>query len=111
MKIKNLSLLAVAVLLGAGVAQAQKISKSDSSVEFRRHWNIQVMGGAGYTIGEINYTQLFSPAASLNVGWQITPAFGLRIGRRFASILAGRASILGGLILIGIGLEIFIQGL
>lgn len=80
MKIKNLSLLAVAVLLGAGVAQAQKISKSDSSVEFRRHWNIQVMGGAGYTIGEINYTQLFSPAASLNVGWQITPAFGLRIG-------------------------------
>ena len=80
MKIKNLSLLAVAVLLGAGVAQAQKVSKSDSSVEFRRHWNIQVMGGAGYTIGETNYTQLFSPAASLNVGWQITPAFGLRIG-------------------------------
>ena len=35
----------------------------------------------------------------------------VRIGRRFASILAGRASILGGLILIGIGLEIFIRGL
>ena len=63
MKIKNLSILAVAVLLSAGVAQAQRVSKSDDSIEFRPHWNIQLMGGAGYTIGEANYMQLFSPAA------------------------------------------------
>ena len=80
MKIKNFCLLAVAVLLSAGVAQAQKVSKSDESVEFHPHWNIQVMGGAGYTIGEANYMQLFSPAAALNLGWQIAPSFGLRIG-------------------------------
>ena len=80
MKIKNLSLLAVAVLLSAGVAQAQKVSKSDDTIEFRPHWNIQLMGGAGYTIGEANYMQLFSPAAALNLGWQITPSFGLRLG-------------------------------
>ena len=35
---------------------------------------------------------------------------GLRIGRRLGTLLAGRASILGGLILIGIGLEIWIKG-
>jgi putative Mn2+ efflux pump MntP len=35
---------------------------------------------------------------------------GLRIGRRLGVLLAGRASILGGLILIGIGLEIWIKG-
>jgi putative Mn2+ efflux pump MntP len=35
---------------------------------------------------------------------------GLRIGRRLGELLAGRASILGGLILIGIGLEIWIKG-
>ena len=80
MKTKSVSLLAIAVLLSAGVAHAQRVSKSDSDVEFRPHWNIQLMGGAGYTIGEANYTQLFSPAAALNLGWQITPAFGLRAG-------------------------------
>ena len=94
MKIKNLSILAVAVLLSAGVAQAQKVSKSDDSIEFRPHWNIQLMGGAGYTIGEANYMQLFSPAAALNLGWQITPSFGLRLG---ASGLQGKGhSILNG---------------
>lgn len=35
---------------------------------------------------------------------------GLRIGRRLGELLAGRASILGGIILIGIGLEIWIRG-
>ena len=35
---------------------------------------------------------------------------GLRIGRKLGELLAGRASILGGLILIGIGLEIWIKG-
>ena len=35
---------------------------------------------------------------------------GLRIGRRLGTLLAGRASILGGIILIGIGLEIWVKG-
>ena len=35
---------------------------------------------------------------------------GLRIGRRLGELLSGRASILGGLILIGIGLEIWVKG-
>ena len=35
---------------------------------------------------------------------------GLAIGKRFGTRLAGKASILGGLILIAIGLEIFIKG-
>lgn len=80
MKNKSLSLMMVALLLSMGVAQAQKVSKSDENVEFKPHVNLQLMGGAGYTIGEANYMQLFSPAAALNLGWQITPSFGLRIG-------------------------------
>ena len=35
---------------------------------------------------------------------------GLRIGKKFGTKLSGKASILGGIILIGIGLEIFISG-
>ena len=36
---------------------------------------------------------------------------GLRIGKRFGTILAGKASVLGGLILIAIGVEIFLKSL
>ena len=71
-------MLMVAMVLSCGVAQAQKVSKSDDSILFKPHWSIQLQGGAGYTIGEANYTELFSPAAALSVGWQITPSFGLR---------------------------------
>ena len=35
---------------------------------------------------------------------------GLRIGKKFGTKLSGKASVLGGIILIGIGLEIFISG-
>ena len=35
---------------------------------------------------------------------------GLRIGKKFGTQLSGKANILGGVILIGIGLEIFITG-
>lgn len=80
MKNRYLIVLLGAALLSSGVAQAQRVSKSDDTVEFRSHWNVQLMGGAGYTIGEANYLQLFSPAAALNLGWQITPSVGLRLG-------------------------------
>ena len=35
---------------------------------------------------------------------------GLNIGKKFGTELSGKASILGGVILLGIGLEIFISG-
>ena len=36
---------------------------------------------------------------------------GLELGKKFGTKLAGKASILGGVILIGIGIEIFISGI
>ena len=36
---------------------------------------------------------------------------GLMIGKRFGTWLSGKASVLGGVILIAIGLEIFISGI
>ena len=36
---------------------------------------------------------------------------GLAIGKKFGTELSGKASVLGGVILIGIGLEIFISGM
>ena len=63
----------------------------------------------GFTISE--YGWLMALAASLiiaTVTFFICMA-GLNIGKKFGTKLSGKASILGGVILIGIGLEIFIS--
>lgn len=65
----------------------------------------------GFTIAE--YHVLEALVAGLIIG-AVTFAIcslGLRIGQRFGTRLAGKASILGGVILIGIGIEIFITGI
>lgn len=62
----------------------------------------------GFTISE--YSTLMAVLASLIIG-VVTLAIciaGLLLGRKFGTKLAGRANILGGVILICIGLEIFI---
>ena len=51
MNIKKLTLSVVAVLAFVGVVSAQQ-SKTDESVEFRPHWNLQLQGGIASTIGE-----------------------------------------------------------
>ena len=64
----------------------------------------------GLTISE--YGWLMALAASLIIAavtFFICMA-GLRIGNKVGTKLSGKASILGGMILIGIGLEIFISG-
>ena len=64
----------------------------------------------GFTISE--YGWLMALVCSLIVA--IVTFFiceaGLAIGKKFGTKLSGKASILGGMILIGIGLEIFISG-
>ena len=64
----------------------------------------------GFTISE--YGWLMALVASLIIAavtFFICMA-GLRIGKKFGTQLSGKASVLGGVILIGIGLEIFITG-
>lgn len=65
----------------------------------------------GFTIAD--YTWQAALAESLIIGavtFLICFA-GLEIGKRFGTRLAGKASVLGGLLLIGIGIEIFINGI
>lgn len=69
-------LIGVLALLCANTALfAQDESTNDS---FRGHWFITVQGGIGYTVGELNFEQLISPAATLGFGYQFTPVWGLR---------------------------------
>ena len=65
----------------------------------------------GFTIAEYGVLQALSASLIIAVVTFILCFFGLRIGQHFGTRFAGKASILGGLILIGIGLEIFITGI
>jgi putative Mn2+ efflux pump MntP len=65
----------------------------------------------GFTIAD--YTWPFALVEALIIG-VVTFGLcmvGLRLGKRFGTRLAGKASILGGVILIAIGIEIFLKGI
>lgn len=64
----------------------------------------------GFTIAD--YGPVMALVASLMIA-AVTFAIcmgGLALGKRFGTKLAGKASVLGGVILIGIGIEIFLSG-
>lgn len=79
MNAKRLISTLVATVLFAGVVGAHQ-SKTDKSVEFRPHWQLQLQGGAAYTLGEANFGNLVSPAAFLSAGYKFHPAWGVRVG-------------------------------
>ena len=65
----------------------------------------------GFTIAEYPAHRAFVASAIIAGVTFVICACGLRVGQRFGTRLAGKASLLGGAILIGIGLEIFITGM
>lgn len=65
----------------------------------------------GFTTAAYNTVQALVSSLIIGIVTLFICLAGLRIGRRLGELLAGRASILGGLILIGIGLEIWIKGI
>ena len=71
--------------------------------------SIDALSG-GFTISEYGWLMALTAAISIAVVTFILCMAGLRIGKKFGTQLSGKASILGGVILIGIGLEIFITG-
>ncbi len=64
----------------------------------------------GFTIADYNWLMALCCALIIAAVTFIVCTAGLVIGRKFGTRLAGKASILGGVILILIGLEIFITG-
>ncbi len=64
----------------------------------------------GFTISEYGTVEAILSALIIGAVTFVICMLGLRLGKTFGEKLAGRAQILGGIILIGIGLEIFIKG-
>ena len=63
----------------------------------------------GFTIAEYNLSMAAAASLIIAVVTFIICISGLYIGRKAGMLLAGKASILGGIILIAIGIEIFIS--
>lgn len=79
MIVKRLTLLIAALMCVLSVSAQQ--SKTDESVEFRPHWDLQLQGGVGYTIGESSAIgDLTSPALYLSTNYRFHPAMGVRFG-------------------------------
>ena len=64
----------------------------------------------GFTISDYGTAMAVTAALIIGAVTFLICMGGLVIGKTFGTKLAGRASVLGGVILIGIGLEIFIKG-
>ena len=65
----------------------------------------------GFTIADYSWQAALVEALIIGAVTFGICAVGLKIGKRFGTKLAGKASILGGVILIAIGLEIFLKGI
>ena len=87
------------------------MNMNDFSLKRKIAWITGASYGIGFAIAEDPWQAAL--VESLIIG---TVTFGicfagLEIGKRFGTRLAGKAAILGGVILIGIGIEIFVPGI
>lgn len=65
----------------------------------------------GFTIAEYNGLMASVCALIIAVVTFVICTIGIQIGKKFGTLLSGKASVLGGIILIGIGIEIFVRGI
>ncbi len=65
----------------------------------------------GFTISDYSAPKAISEALIIGIVTFFICIIGLLIGRRFGTKLQGKASVLGGAILIAIGIEIFLTGI
>lgn len=71
--------ISLALIPMISFAQEREI-KEEGKTYFKPHAYLQLQGGAAHTIGEADFSDLISPAAALNFGYQFSPLFGMRLG-------------------------------
>ena len=77
MKIKK---IVMSCLLLAGVLSASAQEQYPKTVyDHNPYWYIQLQGGAQYTLGEIEFSDLISPNVQVAIGRQFSPVFGIRL--------------------------------
>jgi len=74
------TILAAALLTMSASTMAQTYEAADGThYEFKKHFFLNVEGGAQYTIGEAKFKDLFSPNAQIGLGYQFTPVIAARL--------------------------------
>lgn len=102
-------------MLIEGIRSKDGGGTEDAKVGF---WGLMVQGIAtsidalsvGFTIADYEWQAALTESLIIGVMTFIICMAGLKIGKIFGTKLAGKASILGGVILILIGIEIFVTG-
>lgn len=74
-------LLGVVLMLISTISFAQnRAIMEEGKTVFKPHATLSLQGGAAHTLGETKFKDLISPAAALNVGYNFSPVFGMRVG-------------------------------
>lgn len=111
--------LALLAFIGGKMLLEGIQSKEESTQRVKLSFGVLLMQGVatsidalsvGFTIAEYGFLMALVCALVIAAVTLVICLAGLIIGKKFGTKLAGKASILGGLILIGIGIEIFVTG-
>lgn len=113
--------IALALLLYIGgkmLIEGIKNKSTDEEKPAVGFWALMLQGVAtsidalsvGFTISDYKFPEALTEALIIGVVTFFICIGGLILGRKFGTKLAGKAGILGGVILIGIGIEIFVKG-
>lgn len=79
MKKRILSLLMLS-MMAFGMVSAQNQPTEQVTYSFNPHWFMQLQGGAQHTLGEAKFFDLVSPTAQVEVGYQFSPVWAVRLG-------------------------------
>ena len=112
--------IALALLLYIGVKMIlEGLRSKEEEKESLHGWGLIVQGIAtsidalsvGFTIAEYTFPFALSEALIIGIVTFGLCTAGLYFGRKIGSKLSGKATVIGGIILIGIGIEIFLTGI
>lgn len=93
-------------------------NNEDASVQTLTFGTLLIQGVAtsidalseGFVISEYNWLMALTASLIIATVTFIICMFGVFIGKKFGTVLSNKAQIFGGIILIGIGIEIFVKG-
>ena len=73
------SIMSLLLFLGVLSASAQAEQKGTTEYVFQPHWYVMLQGGGQYTLGEGDFSDLFSPNAQVALGYNFSKVLGLRL--------------------------------
>ena len=105
-----IALILLGYIGGKMLIEGIKGEEAEEAAELSAATSIDALS-VGFTISEYGWFMALVCSLIVAIVTFFICEAGLAIGKKFGTKLSGKASVLGGVILIGIGLEIFISGM